>query len=89
MEHGWLQDFIALIETGSFSEAAKRRNSSQSAFSRRIQALESWLGARVVDRATQPVTVTPAGMAFFSRAKELLALADDARRHSKSKSNVL
>ena len=89
MEHGWLQDFIALIETGSFSEAAKRRNSSQSAFSRRIQALEFWLGTRVVDRATQPVTITPDGMAFVSRARELLALADDARRHGKSKSNIL
>lgn len=77
MEHGWLLDFLALVETGSFSEGARIRNSSQSAFSRRIKALEFWLGARVVDRATQPVTLTTDGLKFVDRAKDLLALADE------------
>lgn len=79
MEIGWLLDFLALVETRSFSEAAKGRNSSQSAFSRRIQSLESWLGARVVDRATQPITVTSEGLKFEKQAREIVLMAQGAR----------
>ena len=44
MELKWLDDYLALIETGSLSAAAEKRHVSQPAFSRRIQMLESWLG---------------------------------------------
>ncbi|MCB2102451.1 MAG: LysR family transcriptional regulator, partial [Rhodobacterales bacterium] len=37
MELSWLEDFVALAETGSFSRAAERRNLTQPAFSRRIR----------------------------------------------------
>jgi LysR family transcriptional regulator, hypochlorite-specific transcription factor HypT len=43
MELKWLDDYLALIETGSFSAAAEKRHVSQPAFSRRIQMLESGL----------------------------------------------
>ncbi|MFN7887734.1 MAG: LysR family transcriptional regulator, partial [Betaproteobacteria bacterium] len=39
MESKWLEDFVALVETRSFSRAAQQRFVSQPAFSRRIQAL--------------------------------------------------
>lgn len=55
-----LEDFLALIEDRNFSKAARRRYLSQPAFSRRIQALEEWLGAAVVDRSTKPITFKPA-----------------------------
>jgi DNA-binding transcriptional LysR family regulator len=58
MELKWLDDYIALIETGSFSAAAARRHVSQPAFSRRIQLLESWLGVTLIDRARKPLQFT-------------------------------
>lgn len=58
MELKWLEDFLVLMETRSFSAAAARRHVSQPAFSRRIQALENWLGATLVDRAYKPLRPT-------------------------------
>ena len=44
MELRWLQDFLMVAETGNFTRAAEKRNTSQAAFSRRIKSLEAWLG---------------------------------------------
>src|SRR6202035_4044572 len=54
------EDFITLAETRSFSRAAERRNSAQSAFSRRIQSLERWVGAALIDRRSNPLQLTSA-----------------------------
>src|SRR5215831_5054134 len=66
------EDFLALAETRSFSRAAERRHSAQSAFSRRIQSLERWLGAVLVDRRSSPAQLTPAGEAFQEIAEDTL-----------------
>jgi len=50
MDTKWLEDFISLAETGSFSRSAEMRHVTQPAFSRRIQSLESWLGTDLIDR---------------------------------------
>lgn len=44
METKWLEDFVSLAETRSFSRSAQLRHVTQPAFSRRIQALEAWGG---------------------------------------------
>ena len=59
MELKWLDDYLALIETGSFSAAAEKRHVSQPAFSRRIQLLENWLGVSLIDRSRKPLRFTP------------------------------
>ncbi len=61
MELYWLQDFLALVRTGSFSRAAAERHVTQSALSRRIQALEDWTGAPLFDRSSHPVSLTLPG----------------------------
>ena len=61
MELYWLQDFLALVRTSSFSKAAMERHVTQSAFSRRIQALEDWVGTPLFDRSARPVELTAAG----------------------------
>ena len=48
METKWLEDFISLAETRSFSRSAQLRHVTQPAFSRRIQALEGWAGTDLV-----------------------------------------
>ena len=52
----WLDDFLTLAASGSFSRAAQERHMTQPAFSRRVRALEEWLGVVLFDRSTQPAT---------------------------------
>ncbi|KAB1898868.1 LysR family transcriptional regulator, partial [Micromonospora sp. AMSO1212t] len=50
LELTWLEDFIALAGTRSFSQAAEKRFVTQPAFSRRIRSLEDALGLTLVNR---------------------------------------
>lgn len=59
MHHDWLEDILAVIETGSFLRAAARRNITQPAFTRRIKAIESALGTPLFDRRRKPVALLP------------------------------
>ncbi|MDM0114774.1 LysR substrate-binding domain-containing protein [Variovorax sp. J22R133] len=89
----WLDDFLALAATGNFSRAADDRHSSQPAFSRRIRALEEWLGADLFDRSSQPATLTEAGEWFVGVAQELNArvarIPGDARKVAEASSVTL
>ena len=73
MNLSWLDDFLALAASGNFSRAADERHMTQPAFSRRIRALEEWLGADLFDRSSQPARLTETGQWFRNVAQELLA----------------
>jgi DNA-binding transcriptional LysR family regulator len=83
MNLSWLDDFRTLAESGNFSRAAEERHMTQPAFSRRIRALEEWLGTDLFDRSSQPATLTPAGVWFQGVAQDLtsrvLRLPGEAR----------
>lgn len=72
METKWLEDFVSLAETRSFSRSAQLRHVTQPAFSRRIQALEGWAGTDLVDRTSYPTRLTPAGQTLYGQAIEML-----------------
>jgi len=72
VETKWLEDFVSLAETRSFSRSAQLRHVTQPAFSRRIQALEAWAGVDLVDRSSYPTRLTPAGETFHGQALEVL-----------------
>ena len=72
MDTNWLTDFLVLSKTGSFSQAAEERYITQSAFSRRIKALENWLGTDLFDRSSYPVKLTSDGVAFHGTAQNIL-----------------
>lgn len=72
MHTKWIEDFLALGDTLSFSRASEIRNVTQPALSRRIQALEAWLDVALVDRSTHPFTLTPAGRLFREKSPEIL-----------------
>ncbi len=72
MELNWLEDFIALAETRNFSRAAETRNITQPAFSRRVRALEDWIGTPLFDRTAAGVELTPAGKQFRHGAEDLV-----------------
>ena len=72
METKWLEDFVSLAETRSFSRSATLRHVTQPAFSRRIQALEAWAGTDLVDRSSYPTRLTPAGETLYAQSLEML-----------------
>lgn len=74
MDFKWLEDFLSLAETHSFSRSAELRGVTQSAFSRRIRALEDWLGAELLNRDSFPVTLTPEGRLFRETAEEAVRM---------------
>jgi DNA-binding transcriptional LysR family regulator len=71
-----LKTLVEIAERGSFVAAAQALDLSQSAISLHIQTLEQGLGRPLFDRSTRPPTLTIDGMACVTRAKELLALAE-------------
>lgn len=79
METKWLEDFVSLAETRSFSRSAQLRHVTQPAFSRRIQSLEAWAGTDLVDRSAYPTRLTPAGETLYGQALETLQALQHTR----------
>lgn len=79
MEFNWIEDFLSVAETGSFTRSAQARHLTQPALSRRIRALEHWLGAHLIDRSSYPTRLTPAGELFREHAITLLEQLNAAR----------
>lgn len=84
MDLDWLKDFSALAELKSFSRAADARNVTQPAFSRRIRALEDWIGTPLFVRGVQGASLTPAGHHFQPLAAEMVRSLDRARQDTRS-----
>ena len=84
VETKWLEDFVSLAETRSFSRSAQLRHVTQPAFSRRIQALEAWAGADLVDRSSYPTRLTSAGETLHAQALEILVALQAARNLMRS-----
>lgn len=79
MELKWLEDFVCLADIGSFWKASEARHVSQPALSRRIRALEDWLGVTLFDRTTYPITLTAFGRQFLPYAQEMLRTSKGIR----------
>ena len=79
METKWLEDFVSLAETRSFSRSAQLRHVTQPAFSRRIQSLEAWAGIDLVDRSSYPTRLTAAGKTLQAQALEILGALQATR----------
>jgi DNA-binding transcriptional LysR family regulator len=80
----WLEDFLALAESGNFSRAAQARNIAQPAFSRHIKSLEEWVGVELFDRATHPVSLTAAGKRLLPDVEDSLQRLEAARAHARA-----
>lgn len=93
MKLNWLEDILAIADTGSLSKAAERRNLTQSAFSRRIGAIEDVLGVELLDRTKKPTQLLPGVMAHreqFARLDtDLQQLIADLRYGSRVEQNQI
>ena len=73
MKIEWIEDFLALIDAGTFSQAAELRHVTQPAFSRRIRQLEQWLGVELIDRHSSRLTLTAHAKAYEGAMRDWLA----------------
>jgi DNA-binding transcriptional LysR family regulator len=68
-----MQSFVRVVESGSFSAVARELNSTQSAISKQVAALERALGARLLNRSTRALSLTEEGERYFEQARRLVA----------------
>lgn len=73
-----LKAFLGVAESGNFTKAAQRQHLSQAALSAAMRELESQLRARLFDRTTRAVKLTPAGSAFVPTAQMIVAALEGA-----------
>lgn len=79
MNTRFLESFVAVIDSGSIAEAARRLNLTPAAIAQRIRALESEMGARLLSRSGRTATATEAGSAILVRARTLLSDVRDLK----------
>ncbi|MUL43046.1 LysR family transcriptional regulator [Streptomonospora sp. PA3] len=79
-----LRCLVAIVDTGTFTDAAIELGISQAAVSRTLAALESALGVRLLRRTSREVVPTAVGAQVIARARRLLAEADDLVREATS-----
>src|SRR5215472_11531516 len=73
-----MEAFVLVVDTGSFSAAARRLNVGQPAVSKLIAQLEERLGVKLLVRTTRGLTATEAGLNYYERARRSIAEADEA-----------
>ena len=79
MKLTWLEDFLELVDSSTFSAAAQRRNVTQPAFSRRIRMLEDWLGVELVDRREHQWQLTETARRFEPEIRSLVQRWQDLK----------
>ena len=76
MELDQLRIFARVAELGSFTQAADQLGMAKGRVSQVVQRLEAQVGARLLQRTTRRVRLTPDGEQFLERGQELIADAD-------------
>ena len=84
-----LEIFVRVVDTGSFSAAARHQRIGQPAVSKAVVQLEEWLGVSLLLRSTRSVVPTEAGRLFYERAKRTIEEADEAVMAAQGSANGL
>jgi LysR family nitrogen assimilation transcriptional regulator len=79
MELRQLRYFVAIVDHGSLSRAARVLHIAQPALTQQVQQLEEELGAQLLHRSAQGVISTDAGKTFYEHAQAILKQVEDAR----------
>lgn len=75
-----MQMFVRVVETGSFSAVAKELSSTQPTISKNIAELESWLGAKLLNRSTRSLRLTETGADYYERCLAILQDVEEAEQ---------
>jgi DNA-binding transcriptional LysR family regulator len=79
-----MRAFVRVVQTGSFSAAAREANTSQATISKRVAALETQLGVRLMMRTSRDRSLTEAGTAFYDKCVVILAELEEAESNARS-----
>lgn len=79
LDPSWLRSFVAIAQAGSVTRAAQQVHRTQSAVSTHLQQLEAAVGARLIERTTRSLALTPEGERLLPLALRLLELQAQAR----------
>ncbi|SJZ33375.1 DNA-binding transcriptional regulator, LysR family [Enhydrobacter aerosaccus] len=77
-----MEVFVRVVDRGGFSAAARDFRLTPSAVSKLMSRLESRLNARLINRSTRQLRLTPEGHAFYNRAVRVLADLEEAEREA-------
>ncbi|MGA2551326.1 MAG: LysR family transcriptional regulator [Burkholderiaceae bacterium] len=72
--------FVAVVQAGSFAQAARRTGTPPNTLSRRVLQLETRLGVRLLQRTTRKLALTTQGRQFYERCGEAIAMIGGAGR---------
>jgi len=67
----WIDDILAVLDSGSLARAAEKRSLTQSAFTRRVRLIEDSIGTELFDRRRKPVTLLPGVEALAPELRDL------------------
>lgn len=73
-----LRSFVAIADTGSFTQAAEQLNMTQSTISQQLARLEEAVGRGLIDRVARPVQATASGERLLGYARRILTLQQEA-----------
>ena len=74
-----MEAIMALVEEGSFSRAAKKMLLTQPALTKNIKNAEDCLGARLANRSSAGISLTPEGKILYDYARRMIRLRDEAK----------
>jgi DNA-binding transcriptional LysR family regulator len=77
---GEIEVFVRVVERGTLTEAARTLGMTPSAVSKLISRLEDRLGARLINRTTRKLQITPEGAVFYENGVRILAEIEAAER---------
>ncbi len=84
-----MEAFVLVVDTGSFSGAARRLNVGQPAVSKMVAQLEERLGVKLLVRTTRGLTATEAGLNYYERVRRSIEEADEAELAARGASSSL
>jgi DNA-binding transcriptional LysR family regulator len=84
-----MEAFVLVVDTGSFTAAARRLQVGQPAVSKLVAQLEERLGVKLLVRTTRGLTATEAGLNYYERARRSIEEADEAELAARGAGNSL
>ncbi len=79
-----MRAFVRVVQSGSFSAAAREQNSSQATVSKKVAALEAQLGVKLLTRSSRDLSLTQAGVDYYEHCVDLLAELEEVEARVRS-----
>jgi DNA-binding transcriptional LysR family regulator len=80
-----MQVFVRVVESGSFSAVARELGSTQSAISKQVASLESYLGVVLLSRTTRSVALTDEGRSYFENVRRIVLETQETENELRSR----